>query len=72
MGEDFRILKVETYVDIAEDGRFVKVYKIEVEILGKYRDWIEVTADEFISGKYLEKIKELVERYKELEQYTKK
>lgn len=68
--KEFEVLDVVPFYDYEPDKGLVKKYKIKVKILGKYIDWITVTDQEFMTQAYLDKIRELVEAYKKLLNYS--
>ena len=63
---DYEIVRVEPILNYSPDRGVYKMYRIYFKVCGRINDWIDVTEEEFVNNTYIDKLKQLVEKYKEL------
>jgi len=62
--QEYKIVSVMPTVDLTPDGRFRKIYRIKFEYKGIV-DFIDVTEEEYLTGKYKEKIEKIIKAHEE-------
>jgi len=64
MTDEIKIVTVRVFTEEVLPGEFKKIYRVYFKLPNGETDWIDVPPEEYISGAYKDKIKEIIEATK--------